>query len=366
MNDKPYTFDRVIRMAITFGILWILFMLMKALSQVLIPFFVAALLAYLINPLVSFMQKKLKSRGLSIALTLLLLNGLVAGILVLLLPAIGDEFAKMKNLISQNMGRLQEIEAVPDNLQKYIKDYVHSDEFQAMLTTDNISALAQKVLPGFWKGLSGLFGALFGLMGLITILLYLIFILIDFDAITAGWKNLVPPKFRKHIVELAEDLEDGMNGYFKAQGKIVLIVGILFAIGFKIIGLPMAIVLGLFIGLLNFVPYLQIAGMIPALFLAALSSMTTGTPFWTMTGLVILVFCVVQLIQETILTPRIMGDLTGMNPAIILLSLSVWGSLLGITGMIIALPLTTIMLSYYKRFVLKEPEEGSSAVSSPD
>ena len=151
---------------------------------------------------------------------------------------------------------------------------------------------------------------------------------------------------------LTSDLREGMNAYFKAQSKIVLSVAILFAIGFKLIGLPMGILLGLFVGLLNYVPYLQTAGFIPAIFLALIHSMESGTSFGLMLFLVLLVFGIVQLIQDAFLTPKIMGDLTGLNPAVILLSLSIWGYWLGLVGMIIALPLTTLIISYYKRFLL--------------
>lgn len=144
-----------------------------------------------------------------------------------------------------------------------------------------------------------------------------------------------------------------MQVYFRSQAKIVLIVSILFAVGFKIIGLPLGIGLGLLIGLFNFVPYLQWLGVPLAAFLALLYSLETGSNFWVMMGLVLLVMGIVQLIQEVILTPKIMGSSMGLNPAIILLSLSIWGGLLGILGMVIALPMTSLMIAYYRRFVLK-------------
>jgi predicted PurR-regulated permease PerM len=127
----------------------------------------------------------------------------------------------------------------------------------------------------------------------------------------------------------------------------------------------MGITLGILIGLLNYVPYLQWVGLPFTIMAAAMRSLETGNNFWMMVGLVLLVFAIVQLIQEVILTPRIMGDQTGMNPAIILLSLSIWGSLLGILGMIIALPVTTILISYYKRFILKEEEIEAVQIEGP-
>ena len=145
-----------------------------------------------------------------------------------------------------------------------------------------------------------------------------------------------------------------MNSYFRGQSLIALIVGILFSIGFLIIDFPLAIGLGLFIGLLNLVPYLQLIGLIPTIALALMKSLETGQSFWVILLMALAVFAVVQTIQDMYLTPRIMGKVMGLNPAVILLSLSIWGSLLGFIGLIIALPLTTLCLSYYRRFVLKE------------
>ena len=153
---------------------------------------------------------------------------------------------------------------------------------------------------------------------------------------------------------VAHDVKSGMNAYFRGQSLIALCVGILFCIGFLIIDFPMAIGLGLFIGLLNLIPYLQLVGFIPTVILALVKAADTGQSFWLILLCALAVFAVVQTIQDVFLTPRIMGHAMGLKPAIILLSLSIWGSLLGIIGLIIALPLTTLLISYYRRFILKE------------
>ena len=152
------------------------------------------------------------------------------------------------------------------------------------------------------------------------------------------------------------DIKEGMNRYFRGQTLVAFCVGVLFSIGFLIIDFPLAIGLGMLIGLLNLVPYLQVIGFVPTLLLAVLKTSDTGGNFWLILGSALLVFVVVQIIQDGFLVPRIMGKVTGLNPAIILLSLSIWGSLLGMIGMIIALPLTTLMLSYYRRYIILREE----------
>ena len=119
-------------------------------------------------------------------------------------------------------------------------------------------------------------------------------------------------------------------------------------------GLPLAVVVGLFIGLLNMVPYLQVLGIPITMVLGILQSMETGTPYWIILTEIAAVFLIVQAIQDMVLNPLIMGNVIGMNPAIMLLSLSIFGYLFGVLGMIIALPVTTVIISYYKRYVLGE------------
>jgi predicted PurR-regulated permease PerM len=102
---------------------------------------------------------------------------------------------------------------------------------------------------------------------------------------------------------------------------------------------------------LNMVPYLQVIGLIPAFLLALVHGLETGGSVWIPLALTGLVFVVVQAIQDGILVPKIMGRVTGLSPAMILLSLSVWGKLLGIFGLLIALPMTCLLLAYYRRFL---------------
>ena len=116
----------------------------------------------------------------------------------------------------------------------------------------------------------------------------------------------------------------------------------------------MAIGLGILIGIMDLIPYLHTFALIPTAFLAMLKAANTGQNFWVIFGMAFAVFAVVQIISDMIVTPKIMGKAMGLNPAILLLSLSVWGSLLGFIGLIIALPLTSLIIAYWKRYVTKE------------
>jgi len=212
----------------------------------------------------------------------------------------------------------------------------------------------KKLAPQLWDFINGSLDFVLGFAVVIIVFLYLIFILLDFENISASMLGIIPPKYKILITEIISDLDSGMNRYFRGQALIALIVGTLFAIGFSFTGLPMAIIMGLLIGLLTMVPYLKAIALIPCLMLGLLQSVETGQSYGSVLIGIAVVFIVIQSLEDVLLVPKIMGKVTGLNPAIILLSLSVWGSLMGMVGMIIALPMTTLMISYYKRFVLDE------------
>ncbi len=359
MNDTsphPYTLDRVVRMVIsTISIIGILF-LIKYLSSVLIPFFIAVFIVYLLNPLVLFFQNRMRIRKriLAVLITLILLVGSLIILSMLLIPQFINEMIRMANLIHAYITQVDYKTLLPGKIDLYLKDFLEKNEIEKYFNPENVTLIFRKASEHIWSFVTGSFHFLSAILGLMIIFLYVSFLLVDFNSIDDNWPNLIPEKHRSLAKEIVNDLKEGMDTYFRAQGLIALIVGVLFSIGFSIIGLPLAIMIGMFIGFLNLVPYLQLAGLIPALLLALLKALETGHTFWHEALLVIIVVSVVQLIQDLYLTPKIMGKAYGLNPAMILLSLSIWGSLLGFIGLLLALPLTTIVISYYKRFVLHE------------
>ena len=358
MERKKITFDSFIRgilvAVVIVGILW----LFKRLSSVLLPFFVAWLIAYLIYPLVTFFQHRLrvKNRALSIvcALFSILLVGGVA--FYLLVPPMIQEFARVKDLLVEYFSYGNRGSNIPQLLSEFLRDHVDRDALAQVLNSSDILTALKEALPRVWGLLAESVNILFSFFTVFMVLLYVVFILWDYESIATGWVHLVPPRYRPFVVGVFNDVKDGMNRYFRGQALVAFCVGILHAVGFLIIDFPLAVGLGLLIGLLNMVPYLQIIGYIPTVILAILKAADTGQNFWLILLGAVIVFVVVQLIQDMLLVPRIMGKITGLNPAIILLSLSVWGSLMGMLGMIIALPLTTLMLSYYQRFIINKED----------
>lgn len=361
LDKQPYTLDSIIRKLVFLGIILGIIWMLDYLSVVLIPFGVALLIAYLLNPLVLFFQNRLriKYRGVSIFLALGTVSGVLTAFGFFIVPLVLQEVRYMGRLIKRfiNDTRLQErLNAYfPEDMNTYLSSLLTDREIQQFFEDGEVLSLItdglKQVLPGIWGVFSSSMNALLGLFGLAIILLYVVFILIDYSRISSGWILYLPESYRPVVKTILEDLEEAMNNYFRAQALVAGTVGILFAIGFWIIGLPMGVALGLFIGLLNMVPYLQTLGLIPAAFLALMYSLENNESFFVIAGLVALVFVVVQSIQEAVLVPKIMGDATGLNPAIILLSLSIWGKLLGFLGLLIAIPMTYLLVAYYKRLL---------------
>lgn len=354
MIRKEFTFDRFVRMAIGLAIFAGIIYLINYLSGVLLPFVIACVIAYMIYPIVKFFQYKLhfKYRGLSIITVLILIFAILTSIVLFVIPPIINEGIHIKDLLNTYITTSTSSSSIPDFLRQLIVDNIDMNRLNDFLSKENIMQYSKALLPKVWNILAQSMNILFGIFTSFIILLYLFFILLDYEKLEKGWINIIPRRYRRFFSHLAEDLEEGMSGYFRGQSLVALCVGILFSIGFLIIDFPMAIGLGLFIGLLNLVPYLQIIGFIPTIILAALKAAETGQNFWWIFIAAMAVFAVVQTIQDFLLVPKIMGKITGLNPAIILLSLSIWGALMGIIGMIIALPMTTLTLSYYKRFIL--------------
>lgn len=150
------------------------------------------------------------------------------------------------------------------------------------------------------------------------------------------------------------DVERELNNYIRGQSAVAACMGVMFCVGFSLLDFPMAIGLGILIGIMDLVPYLHTFALIPTAFLAMLKAADTGQNFWVIFGLAVGLFAVVQIITDMIVTPKIMGKAMGLNPAVLLLSLSVWGTILGFIGLIVALPLTTIIIAYWQRYVTRE------------
>ena len=403
-NETRYTFDRVVRMVLGAAGIVIVLGLLRYLSDVLLPFAAAVILAYLLNPLVTVFERKTKRRGLAVAITLGGLGIVGLGVLILLIPLtlsqvdrFQEDLAKLRDDLASSIHGEAPTETIAvaaegaglakstigwtelkDGWMEYRREagtrprserlsdfrrklsgtylgksldeavrYTRSDEFRGLLV-----GLAKSLAVGGWTVVAFALNLVLGLTGLIIVILYLVFLLLDFPEYARTWPTFLPPQYRDATVDFLTQFNDAMRRYFRGQSLVALLTGAMFSLGFSIIGLPMAVPFGLFIGLLSMVPYLPVVALVPAMLLAGLRAIEGDASFLGSVLLTLLVFAVVQVIQDTLITPRVMGKATGLRPIAILLGIFIWGKLLGFMGLLLSIPLTCLGIAYYRRYIL--------------
>lgn len=355
----PYTFDRVMRIFFSSCGVLIAIYLLYILKGVLLPFMVAMLLAYMMEPIVLWNRKLLhcRKRFFPVMLTLLEVITVLGVFGVIFVPYLISEATEMADAVQRYATSQVDIPYISGEIHKFIQENINFEEIAKYLTQEQWGEMARTLVSSSWSVLSSGIGFIWDLVSWLIVLLYLIFIMLDYERLTLSFRQLVPYSHRKPVFRIFDDIKYAMNRYFRGQFLISMLVGVLFSIGFVIIGLPMAVVFGLFIGMLNMVPYLQLISLPVNVALCLVAAVSGTAEFWPILWESLAVYVIVQLIQDLLLTPKIMGKAMGLNPAIILLSLSIWGCLLGFLGLIIALPLTTLVLSYYDVYVVQRTKD---------
>ena len=356
---REFTFDRIARMLVLSVLILLIYVAVQAIWSVILPFLLAGIFAYVMMPLVRFFQYtlRLRSRGLSVILTLLLLGAVVYLAVIFIIPSINAEIEKTLQVISgYSSGQDILTMILPRNIRNYLNGGIRWGNFPQQLSLEKILENVKLLLDqvgGIINSTLSIFS--WGLVFLIG-LVYFVFILLDFENLGRGFISLFPKTLRPTIRTISMDLDRYMNNYFRGQALVAMSVGILLTIGFNIIGLPLATAMGIFIGILNFIPYMQALGIIPLGLASLLMAAQTGENAFVCMLLGYGVLMIVQIIQDMIIVPRIMGQTMGMRPSLILLVLSIWGYLLGFFGMLIALPITMFIYSLYMRYVLQDEE----------
>ncbi|MDE6089210.1 MAG: AI-2E family transporter [Duncaniella sp.] len=348
--SQPITFDKVIRfiagLAVVAAIVW----LVNILSNVLLPFFLACLISYILEPIVEFCMIRLHIRWRIVAIftTLISVAGIIAGLAYLFVPSIIREIHQLGVMVNDYSRHGQLLPFLPKEIHDYIVEYFDEDMMEKLMENQKFETLLSTGSSVVSASLEFLIHTLEWFLTFI----YVIFILLDYEHIMRGFRLIVPPKYRPIAFKIGNDIKNSMNRYFRGQAVLALCAAVFYCIGFALVGIPLSIVLGILVGVLYMIPYFQYITLIPVAFVCLVFSMGGDATFWTLFGKCLLVYAISQTICDYILTPKIMGKVMGLNPAIILLSLSVWGTLLGLIGMIIALPLTTLLIAYYEEYVI--------------
>ncbi|MDE6051230.1 MAG: AI-2E family transporter [Paramuribaculum sp.] len=358
-----WTTDRIMKLliglAIGGGVMWLLWRL----SDVLLPFFAACVIAYMINPIVEFVQRKLhlRKRLLAVAITLLAILGVIVGLCYVFLPMITDELQELELMLKRYASENTFVTFLPPSVNRLLHNF-SVENITRFLSTSHFQTLLSKGT----SFVAGSLESLFHVLEWMLMFIYIIFVLMDYEQIVRGFKKIVPIRYRPQAMVIVADVQQNMSSYFRGQALIALFAAVFYCIGFSIVGLPLAIVMGLIVGILYMIPYFQYVTLIPVAIICFINSLGGDGAFWTDFGKCLLVYFIVQMVCDYVLTPHIMGKEMGLNPAVILLALSIWGSLLGVLGMIIALPATALLMSYYERYISNRGASDTVCAESTD
>ncbi len=348
-STQYWTVDRIMRLIIAVALTAVLVSLVRYLSDVLLPFFVGCFVAFLLQPAVDFNRRLLHTKGRIIPSIITLVDATAIIVLAcyLVLPSVTKEMNFFGTILHDVSSGKHTLPPFYRSVLELTDHYFNPENLRELLGTSHIYDL----LSQGSSILEGSVEVLMGVLGGILTLIYILFVLIDYPSITRGFKLIIPAQFRPAAMVVIHEACDNVNRYFRGQGFVALCAAILYCIGFTIAGLPLAIPMGLLVGVLYLIPYVQYVTLLPVAAICMVYSLGGYAAFLPLLGKCCLVYVVSQSVCDYIITPHVMKKEMGMNPALILLSLSVWGALLGIIGMIIALPATALIITYYKRYI---------------
>lgn len=343
------------------------------LRGVLAPFVGAFLIAYVVNPVVDkiefwvrlFLRKprfasvpKRAARIVATLATLILMSLAITAFCLIFIPQVTAECSRFVTLVKKFMSDsawLQPVlSIVPSDWRAELQNLTVGTELVNTLQSidfwETLQSMIAKLLPGALGVLSGTATVVLTLVSIVFIAMYTTFLMLDMPKITRKVRILIPleSEDRPDILRKTNLL---MKAYFRSQSLVAFIVGGLYAISFGVIGFPMGIAFGMFIGILNMVPYLQAASMPIAAFLGIIYSLDTGMPYWQVLLVIAAIYLIIQIVEDMLIIPRIVGTEMNLPPVLILLSISVWGKLLGFIGLVCAIPFTCIVIAIFQQYV---------------
>lgn len=365
---QEFTFDRLARLLVLGALVFLILWGIQAIWSIILPFLLAGIFAYVVMPLVRFFQYTLhlRSRGLSVLLTLCSLGALIVLGVIYVIPSINAEIEKTIQVISAYSGGQDFLSMIlPRQVRQYLSGSINWGSFSRGMSLEKVLENVKMLTDQLGSIINGTLSFFSWSFVFAIGLIYFIFILLDFENLGRGFVGLFPKTSRPLVRSICNDLDSYMNSYFRGQALVALSVAVLLSVGFNIIGLPLATAMGIFIGLLNFIPYMQALGIIPLGLACLLMAAQTGQNAFVCLLLGYGVLMIVQVLQDMFIVPRIMGRSMGMRPSLILLVLSIWGYLLGFFGMLIALPATMFLYSLYMRYVLQDEDYLAESKPTP-
>jgi predicted PurR-regulated permease PerM len=342
-------------------IFWGLGWVLQRLTPVLLPLAVAGIMAYLLDPVVDFLERKRVPRAWAIILVFLVGLGVVVGLSAIVIPQLvvetRDLVVDMPSYGNRVLAWLQNWMSTSPLGQKF-SNALTSEKFKSIWESDigkDVQGWLSKIAPavsGFFVSQMSKVASWFGLIvGIAMVPVYLFYLLLEKSGIKKSWTDYLPvheSRAKQEAVFIIQAINDYLILFFRGQVLVALCDGILLTIGFLAMGLNYAVLLGMVAGLLSIVPFLGVAlSLIPALLLAIVQFND-----WLHPAIVLGIFGLVQFLEGFFISPKIMGDRVGLHPLTIILAVMIGTTLMGgIIGGILAIPLTAALRVLMFRYI---------------
>lgn len=314
-------------------------LLLYLLAPVLTPFLLAAVLAYIGDPLVDRLEQKL-SRTLSVVSVFLTLSLLVLLLLVILLPMLERQVALLVSKLPQYFHWLQHT-AIPVLSERmgFAEPLIDFAELQESLRTQWQQA------GGVVKGLVGVLSRsgetlLIWLANLVLIPVVTFYMLRDWDILIERVHELIPRRYEPVVVRLAQASDEVLGAFLRGQMTVMMALGVIYSVGLTIVGLELAVLIGMLAGVVSFVPYLGFIVGILAAGVAALMQFQELLPLLY----VVIVFGIGQMVEGMLLTPLLVGEKIGLHPVAVIFAVLAGGQLFGFFGVLLALPAAAVVM----------------------
>ncbi len=342
-------------LAVLAGVVLFLWMF-KVVAPILTPFFVAFALAYFLNPLVNGLERwferalpatlraRLAPRTVAVSLLVLALVIVLAGAILFAVPAVSDQF---KAAVAKAPGYVNTLRAKIEPLYQRLNLRYPEQTAEAR---ERIVEAAKSHLPELVGPVTGIIKNMFSsalsfvltILNLVVIPVFTVYLLYDMNHIQQGLKELVPWRLRPYLYSRMEEVGRLLSAFVRGQVTVCLMLGVFYAIGLTLVGVPMGLVVGFVIGFFNLIPFMSyVLGLPLALLLAWVDD-----PSLSRLLAVVAIFSVGQFVEGNFISPRIVGESLGLHAVVIMLAVLVGGTLFGFPGMILAVP-TTAALSVF-------------------
>lgn len=343
-------------------------------SAVLPPFVVALVLGYLLDPIVSRMQRIGISRVWST--TIIMLGSLIVLLMlgVLFAPMLGRQFAEFVKALPDLVNRGQSLASSASQeltngyigglLKKVGIDYSGPSEFKGEI--GDLSNKAAQWLGTFANSLLYRSAAIFDLLSwLIVTPVAAFYLLMDWPTMIRTIDSLVPPRHRETVWGLAHEIDLALSGFLRGQSLVCLFLAIWYGVGLSLIGLNFGLLIGLTGGVLSFVPYI---GSLLVLVVSVTIAVIQGWPHWTLPAMALGIVLFGQFLEGNVLSPKLVGDKVGLHPVWVIFALLAFGAVFGFTGLIVAVPVAAaagVMLRFAARRYRDSPFYSGDPVPAP-